>query len=372
MAESVAETILVSRGSPKCHPIPNLWLPLNAGTSVIRGCPQTRRPGGDESLPDSRAVTARRRVISSVQKEAAHLTTRGESTVSDGAFGPVIDMVSLKAKEEAVGDEMAVPYMLDNTAAERVRLSRQALELRPMTERLFRAAGIGPGMSVLDVGCGVGDVSFLAAELVSSSGRVIGFDRDPRQVRAASARSGDTANVSFVEATVDDPPEGEFDAVVGQLVLTHQPDLVAAVSSLVRRVRPGGVVAFVELNRRADGTQSISWPQTPLEERVRSWVRAGQQSTNFLVGLQLPSLFRRAGLVPQPPYDSGAIIYEGRDRAEMCTGIVRSLLPTLTKAGVDARDIDIDTLSERLYAEGGDQQIRVLGPFIGVWARKPE
>jgi SAM-dependent methyltransferase len=262
-------------------------------------------------------------------------------------------------------------YPLDNTAAEQVRLSRQARALRPITERLLRAAGIGPGMSVLDVGCGVGDVSLIAAELVSPGGRVVGFDRDVRQVSAATARFGDNPATSFVQATIEDPPEGEFDAIVGRSVLLHQPDLVAAVSSLVRRLRPGGVVAFVELNRRADGTQSMSWPQTPLEERVRSWVRVGHESTNFLVGLQLPSLFRRAGLVPQPPYDSGAIIYEGRDRAEMSAGIVRSMLPKLTKAGVDPTDIDIDTLSERLYAEGGDQQISALGSFIGVWAHKP-
>ena len=103
------------------------------------------------------------------------------------AFGPAIAMGFLKAPRDRSGDEVAVPYMLDNTAAERVRLSRIALGLWPMTERLFRAAGIGPGMSVLDAGCGNGDVSFLAAELVSSSGHVIGFDRDPRQVTAASA-----------------------------------------------------------------------------------------------------------------------------------------------------------------------------------------
>src|SRR6516225_1878543 len=117
-----------------------------------------------------------------------------------------------------MGDEMTEPYVLDNTAAEQVRLNRQAATLRPITERLFRAAGIGPGMSVLDVGCGAGDVSFLAAELVSSSGRVVGFDRDPRQVSAASARLSGTANVLFVQATVDDPPVGEFDALVGRLV----------------------------------------------------------------------------------------------------------------------------------------------------------
>jgi SAM-dependent methyltransferase len=253
-----------------------------------------------------------------------------------------------------MGDEMTDPYVLGNTAAEQVRLNRQAVALKPITERLFRAAGIGPGMTVLDVGCGNGDVSFLAAELVSSSGRVIGFDRDPQQVRAASARVGATATVSFVEGTVDHPPVGQFDALVGRLVLMYQPDLVAAVSSLLRRVRPGGVVAFLELNLRPDGSQVIYWPQTPLQERVRAWVRQGFGSTHHFVGLRLPSIFRRVGLVPQPPYDSAAVIFEGRDCAQMMAAFVRSMMPALTAGGIDPTEIDIDTLAERLYAQGGD------------------
>jgi hypothetical protein len=125
---------------------------------------------------------------------------------------------------------MAVPYMLDNTPAERARLSRNAEGLRPMTERLFRAAGIGPGLSVLDVGCGNGDVSFLAADLVSSNGR---------------------------------------------------------------RVRPGGVVAFVEMSARPDGSHLNYWPQTPLRAQARSWVTLGWGSTRtYFAGLQLPSVFR--------------------------------------------------------------------------------
>ena len=184
---------------------------------------------------------------------------------------------------------------------------------------------------------------------------------------------GGTATVSFVEATVDDPPEGEFDAVVGRLVLMYQPDLIAAVASLVRRLRPGGVVAFVELNVRPDESHYNYWPQTPLRDRARSWVAQGFGSTRTLfVGLQLPSLFRRAGLLPQPPYESAAVIFEGRDCAEMDAETVRSMMPALTAAGVDPTEIDIDTLAERLYVEAGDQQIRAVGPYIGVWARKPE
>jgi SAM-dependent methyltransferase len=272
----------------------------------------------------------------------------------------------------SVGAEMADSYALENSAAEQVRLARQAALLRPITERLFRAAGIGPGMAVLDVGCGFGDVSLLAAELVSKRGRVVGFDRDARQVSAASARVGESGPASFVQATIDDPPEGEFDAIVGRLVLMYQSDIDAAVSSLIRRLRPGGVVAFVEINLRPDGSQLIYWPPSPLEERVRSWRRQGFGPAQYLVGLRLPAIFRRAGLVPQPPYDSAAVIYEDRAAAEMQAELVRSMLPTLTALGIDPAEIGIDTLAERLYAEGGDEQISVLGPLIGVWARKTD
>jgi SAM-dependent methyltransferase len=226
-------------------------------------------------------------------------------------------------------------------------------------------------MSVLDVGCGAGDVSLIAAELVTGSGRVVGFDRDARQVSAAGDRCRDLPAVSFIEASIEDPPEGRFDAIVGRLVLMYQPDLDAAVSSLIRRLRPGGVVAFVEMNHQPGNGQLIIWPPSPLFEQVRGWMNIGFASTHDFVGLRLPSIFRRAGLVPQPPYESGAMMDEGREFAEMTAALIRSMLPTLTAAGVDPADIDIDTLAERLYDDGGDDQIAAVGPLTGVSAMRP-
>ena len=84
----------------------------------------------------------------------------------------------------------------------------------------------------------------------------------------------------------------------------------------------------MELNLRPDGSQVIHWPQTPLQDRIRSWVRRGFGPTHYFVGLQLPSIFRQVGLLPQPPYDSAAAVYEGRDCAEMMAQFVRSMVPT--------------------------------------------
>lgn len=52
-------------------------------------------------------------------------------------------------------------YVLGHSEQERERLIRQGGLFAPISERFLRAAGIAPGMRVLDVGCGVGDVSLL-------------------------------------------------------------------------------------------------------------------------------------------------------------------------------------------------------------------
>ncbi|MGD0201735.1 MAG: methyltransferase domain-containing protein, partial [Bryobacteraceae bacterium] len=75
--------------------------------------------------------------------------------------------------------ETATPYVMGHTNPERRRLALQASILRPFTERLLREAGIAWGMHVLDIGCGVGDVSMLAAGLVGRNGSVTSVDVDP-------------------------------------------------------------------------------------------------------------------------------------------------------------------------------------------------
>src|SRR5215470_7752344 len=111
-------------------------------------------------------------------------------------------------------------YALGHSEQELQRLTRQAQAFEPFTRQLFEEAGISRGMRVLDVGCGSGDVAFLAADLVGPSGKVVGVDRERKAVDWADARARSLGmrNVKFVEG---DPTEMEFDrqfdAVIGRL-----------------------------------------------------------------------------------------------------------------------------------------------------------
>jgi ubiquinone/menaquinone biosynthesis C-methylase UbiE len=99
--------------------------------------------------------------------------------------------------------------------------------LRPITERLFREAGIKQGMRVLDLGCGPGDVSFLAAVIVGSSGWVTGIDQAPEAISLARKRTREEGirNVDFEQTTIGEfSSPVQFDAVVGRYILVHQAD----------------------------------------------------------------------------------------------------------------------------------------------------
>ena len=133
------------------------------------------------------------------------------------------------------------PYVLGHSEHEVERLKAQAQLIDPITKRFFRAAGVGPGMRVLDVGSGAGDVAFLVSDLVGAGGSVVGADRVAAAVQVARTRAATRPlqNVSFVEG---DPAEltfkPPFDAVVGRYVLQFQSEPAEMLRRLAANVRP--------------------------------------------------------------------------------------------------------------------------------------
>jgi ubiquinone/menaquinone biosynthesis C-methylase UbiE len=94
------------------------------------------------------------------------------------------------------------PYLLGHSDGELTRLTRQAAFLDDLTDDVFRRAGLEPGMRVLDAGCGVGDVSLIAARIVGPRGTVLGVDRaaEPLDLAHRWAVSAQLHWVGFAQA----------------------------------------------------------------------------------------------------------------------------------------------------------------------------
>jgi SAM-dependent methyltransferase len=265
-------------------------------------------------------------------------------------------------------------YALGHSEQELERLSRQAQAFEPFTRQLLQQAGINTGMRVLDVGCGSGDVAFLAGELVGPDGEVIGADRATAAVQRATARAQarEVRNVKFLEG---DPTEVQFDrpfdAVIGRLVLMYCPDPVDAVRRLAGHLREGGLIIFQEF----DIANARSLPLAPIFERHICWIKQALSATGARtqLGLELYSVFVAAGL-PGPTMRMDALIGGGPDcpAYDLVAEVTRSLLPVMEKLKIaTATEVDVSSLAQRLRDEVVAAKGVVLSPgLIGSWSRK--
>ncbi|HEV3321895.1 MAG TPA: methyltransferase domain-containing protein [Solirubrobacteraceae bacterium] len=266
---------------------------------------------------------------------------------------------------------------------EHERLSRQADWYAPFTRRLLGRAGVEPGMRVLDVGCGPGDVSFLCSELVGAGGSVVGVERDEPALARARQRAVELGheNVEFVLGDFREValPGAPFDALVGRLVLMYQGDPAAAVASVARHVRPGGVVAFAEMSLHMDSFLPercmVSWPSTPASEQLNKWIHAThiRLGTQWDMGMRLPATFAQAGLEPNSDLDSEVAIGVGEEAIRRIVELTSSFLPAILATGVATEEeVDIDTLADRLRADTGTVGRVTFWPtVVAAYATKP-
>jgi ubiquinone/menaquinone biosynthesis C-methylase UbiE len=275
-------------------------------------------------------------------------------------------------------------YALGRSGAETQRLIRQGQIYNPFTRRFLVEAGITAGMKVLDIGSGAGDVALIVADLVGPRGTVVGVDENAAILDVARARvqAAGWTNVTFLAGKVSELSLAtDFDAVIGRWVLMYIAEPASVLRSLLDYLRPGGIVAFQEM----DAVHSLlSLPLSPLIDKVRQWSVPDPEhlppgAPNPQMGLVLYRTFLDAGLLtPQVRLD--APIGGGADWPgyEYLADTMRSLLPFLERMGVaPAADSgngwgDINTLAERLRDEAvGQQGVQILPFLIGAWARKP-
>ena len=114
---------------------------------------------------------------------------------------------------------------------------------------------IQEGMSVLDVGCGWGDMSLQMAEIVGSKGRVVGIDCVDAFLEEAKkdAAAKELMNVEFSRGDAEVAlPENEFDYVVARFGTMFFTNPVAALRRMRLALKPGGQMTHIVWRRRED------------------------------------------------------------------------------------------------------------------------
>jgi ubiquinone/menaquinone biosynthesis C-methylase UbiE len=203
-------------------------------------------------------------------------------------------------------------YIIEGGAEGKKRLDVLSRILEDSTRSLLLRSGSLEGKSILDVGCGGGHVSIMAAELVGSKGKVTALDFDEvilGLARTDAARAGVT-NITFYSASAYDLSEKEvFDVAYSRFLLSHLTDPKKVLRNMIEAVKPGGTVIIEDIDFSGHYGHPDRWS-------FRSYVNLFTQAANNNghnpnIGLSLYSMLVEEGLqdvtfnVVQPAFVSG-------------------------------------------------------------------
>jgi ubiquinone/menaquinone biosynthesis C-methylase UbiE len=267
-------------------------------------------------------------------------------------------------------------YAFGRSRAAYDRLIEQAELFRPLTQRMLLAAGIKRAMHVLDVGSGVGDVSFLVAGMVGPEGSIIGVALDAEALRLAEERRSamGITNVEFRQSDLRLVEAGRlFDAAVGRFVLLYMSDVTQTLRQIAEHVRPGGILAFHESDQRITIAPAMNQPVLAELQNlfVRTFERSGAQPK---IGTELYARMLGAGLDPDPsPIAEIQFHVDGEVAYRHWSSFARSFLPKIVEYGLatekDVFDL-LDRVREELVAARGFTSAGWL--MVAQWARKPQ
>lgn len=268
---------------------------------------------------------------------------------------------------------------LDSVEREVSRERNVALLRNQVRERVLFQAGLRPGATVVDLGCGLGLLSLEAARLVGSEGKVFAVDADRRALGSLreSALGSGLANLVPVNAELPDLslPGEMADAVVARSVFSYVEDRLRALRECFRVLRPGGRLSFCE-PVLAEEELSVDWgPELPLWERAMS----------ILLGSHPAYSFRRDVLVREVweagfsdvdcfvwyadvtrPFRNGEEVW--KELEDALPGRL-SPLRLLLEGGMGREDLE--RLAARWARESRRSSYRNIVPCCFVWGRKP-
>ena len=264
-------------------------------------------------------------------------------------------------------------YFLGYRRAEQERLQQQAEELAHEASWLLDQIGMVSGSRALEFGCGPQGCLDLLAARVGPAGSVVGIERSEASVALAQklvaeqglgnveVLQGDARSASLAKAS--------FDLVTARLVLVNVPSPEQILSQAVALVRPGGTVAFHE----------IDWVAVVCDPPDHAWTALVELFVNYtsrigidlFIGRRLPRLLRDAGLEEVRVNPIIHVHPPGDARRHLLLDFAENLRERIHAENLITEQAFADLMEGLRLHLDNPETLDMVGPYVQAWGRKP-
>src|SRR5215813_8045666 len=239
----------------------------------------------------------------------------------------------------------------------------------PGARRALLQAGLQPGMRVADLGCGVGMVTTMLAELVGPTGQVVGVDFSGAQIgQAREMLLPSFSNVSFVEASATDTglPYESFDLVYCRFLLIHLTEPMQALREMRNLLKPDGILVCED----GDLTSAGSEPPSALNAFSDLFGRLGPTwGVDYTLGRRLFQMVLAANFSkPEITYNQ-PVAARGENKRLLELSVAEAGSAFVEAGLITSEELD-HTLAEMRRIAEDETVLAVMPRMSQVWARK--
>ncbi len=269
-------------------------------------------------------------------------------------------------------------YVFGNPEVDRYRLEFQTQLMEGYVRehtREFCGEGVG---SILDLGCGDGQLSFVLKSVYPQA-RLVGIDKDEKAIAKAQAgaEAKGLTDCEFLAGDIQAAlPDGQFSLIYLSLILVHLPDPRQVLERAVNRLAPGGHIWIKEMNPAMFEAEGAAAFVGGSYLRLMQMFAAAMASVggNAMVAMRLPTWLAELGLVITHTEHEVYMVGGETDEGQAMLGNSLAGFFNARQYMVKAANVDEAEL-ERLFSEvtaawkRGDELRLPIG--LDIVARKP-